>query len=135
MEASGLHAPRVADGTGPPRIERVNDSPVSRLDQLRFLERVQLADLERTRRWITEEERKTVERQRGVDTRPPAPDWLLEMGLNRDAPPNHVHVGGCHMAGKRSRGIARADALRWLADGIPACSHCRPDSELGYLDG
>ncbi|MCX5522569.1 DUF6233 domain-containing protein [Streptomyces bobili] len=113
----------------------MNDRPPSRLEQLRFLERVQLGDLERTRRWIADEERREAERQRGINARPPAPDWLLEMGLNREAPPNTVHVGGCHMAGKRSRGIGRTDALRWLAEGIPACTHCRPDSELGYLDG
>jgi hypothetical protein len=112
----------------------VNDQP-SRLDLLRFLERVQVADLERTRRWIADEERKTAEKQRGIDARPPAPDWLLEMGLNRDAPPVYVHEGHCHMAGKRSRGIGRGDALRWLAEGVPACSHCRPDSELGFLEG
>ncbi|MER5584137.1 DUF6233 domain-containing protein [Streptomyces asoensis] len=113
----------------------MNDHPASRLDQLRFLERVQLADLERTRKWIAAEERRDAERQRGEQARPPAPDWLIELGLNREAPPNAVHVGGCHMAGKRSRGIGRTDALRWLAEGIPACTHCRPDSELGYLEG
>lgn len=102
---------------------------------LRFLERVQVGDLERTRRWIADEERRETERQRGEQARPPAPDWLLEMGLNRDSPPNLVHEGGCHMAGKRSRGVSRTDALRHLADGVPACSHCRPDSELGYLEG
>ncbi|MGW0876442.1 DUF6233 domain-containing protein [Streptomyces sp. NPDC002740] len=30
---------------------------------------------------------------------------------------------------------ASISALRWLAEGIPACTHCRPDSELGYLEG
>jgi hypothetical protein len=125
---------RVARGSASHRIERVNDQP-SRLDLLRFLERVQLADLERTRRWIADEERKAAEKQRGEQARPPAPDWLLEMGLNRDAPPVYVHEGHCHMAGKRSHGIGRSDALRWLAEGVPACTHCRPDSDLGYLDG
>ncbi|MFJ1904731.1 DUF6233 domain-containing protein [Streptomyces sp. NPDC088156] len=60
---------------------------------------------------------------------------MLELGLNRDSPPNMVHAGGCHMAGKRSRSIERSGALRWLAEGIPACTHCRPDSGLGYLEG
>ncbi|MFJ1805696.1 DUF6233 domain-containing protein [Streptomyces sp. NPDC088157] len=55
--------------------------------------------------------------------------------MNRDSPPNMVHAGGCHMAGKRSRSIERSGALRWLAEGIPACTHCRPDSGLGYLEG
>ncbi|MFE9446097.1 DUF6233 domain-containing protein [Streptomyces sp. NPDC006602] len=51
------------------------------------------------------------------------------------ATPSGEHAGGCWNAGKRSRGISRDEALRTLADGIPACSHCRPDSELGFLDG
>lgn len=80
-------------------------------------------------------ERREQERQRGIDARPPAPDWLIEHGLNRDAPPVYVHVGGCHMAGKRSRGVARDVVLRALTEGVDACPHCRPDSELGYLDG
>ncbi|NED75430.1 hypothetical protein G3I51_24510 [Streptomyces sp. SID9944] len=112
----------------------MNDSP-PRLDMLRFLERVQVADLERTRRWIAEEERRQAERQRGLDARPPTPDWILERGLNRDSPPVAVHIGGCHMAGKRTKGIDRDTALRALAEGIQACGHCRPDSELGFVDG
>jgi hypothetical protein len=63
------------------------------------------------------------------------PDWLIELGLNRDALPVAVHVGGCHMAGKRSKGVDRAGALRWLAGGVEACPHCRPDVELGFLEG
>ncbi|MEU9272879.1 DUF6233 domain-containing protein [Streptomyces sp. NPDC048251] len=113
----------------------MRDPVSSRLDLLRFLERVQETDPERTRRWIAVEERREQERRRGAEARPPRPEWLLELGLNRDAPPNMVHVGGCHMAGKRSQGIGRSDALRWLAEGIPACTHCRPDSGLGYLEG
>jgi hypothetical protein len=112
----------------------VND-PVSRLAQLRFLERMQQRDLARTRLWIAEEERREAERQRGARARPPTPDWLLERGLNGQAPPVYVHAGGCWNAGKRSRGIARDQALRALADGVPACSHCRPDAALGYVEG
>jgi hypothetical protein len=112
----------------------VNDSSPSRLDQLLFLKRVQEQDLERTRRWIAAEERRQAEQRRGEQARPPEPDWLLEQGLDgRQAV--YVHVGGCHMAGKRSRGVQRDQALRALADGIAACTHCRPDSELGYLEG
>ncbi|MER5918323.1 DUF6233 domain-containing protein [Streptomyces sp. NPDC001982] len=107
---------------------------LSRLDLLRFLERVQQADLERTGRWIADEQRRERERRQGEAARSAPPDWLLELGLNRDSRPNRVHVGGCHMAGKRSRGVTRGDALRWLADGVPACTHCRPDTELGILD-
>jgi len=102
---------------------------------LRFLERVQERDLERTRQWIADEEKREQERQRGLERRPPAPDWLLEIGLNRDSPPVQVHVGGCWDAGKRTKGIGRDEALRALASGVTACGVCRPDSELGYLEG
>lgn len=112
----------------------MNDHPPSRLEQLRFLERVQLADLERTRRWILEEERRQQEQQRGLERRPPDPDWLIETGIG-DGPAVYMHAGGCRMAGKRSRGVAREQALRALAEGVAACPHCRADSELGYLDG
>lgn len=113
----------------------MNDPHASRLDQLCFLERVQRADLSRTQRWIADEERRQAERQRGIAARPPQPDWLIERSLNRQSPAVAVHVGGCHMAGKRSHGVSREQALRALADGVEACSHCRADSELGWLDG
>ncbi|WP_216373099.1 DUF6233 domain-containing protein [Streptomyces tailanensis] len=48
--------------------------------------------------------------------------------------PVAVHVGGCHMAGKTVRGISREQAVRALAEGVEACTHCRPDTELGLLD-
>ena len=68
-----------------------------------------------------------------VDGTRPEPDWLIEQSLNgRQAV--YVHVGGCHMIGKRSRGVERDQALRGLAEGVDACSHCRPDTELGMLD-
>ncbi|MFJ9590723.1 DUF6233 domain-containing protein [Streptomyces acidicola] len=44
------------------------------------------------------------------------------------------HVGGCHMAGNHARGVARDQVLRALTEGVPACTHCRPDTELGVLD-
>nr|WP_272934886.1 DUF6233 domain-containing protein [Streptomyces tricolor] len=30
--------------------------------------------------------------------------------------------------------MPREVALRALAEGVPACPQCRPDSALGYLD-
>jgi hypothetical protein len=112
----------------------VHDSPPSRLDLLRFLERVQQQDLDRTRRWIAAEEQREEEKRRGEQRRPPAPDWIIEQGLSRDTPPVYVHVGGCHMVGKRSKGAARDQAVRALTDGVTPCPHCRPDTELGLLD-
>ncbi|MGW4824613.1 DUF6233 domain-containing protein [Streptomyces sp. NPDC004227] len=55
--------------------------------------------------------------------------------MNRDSPPVAVHVGGCPMAGKRWTGVSRDVALRALSEGIEARGRCRPDAELGHLDG
>lgn len=101
---------------------------------LRFLERVQLRDLARTRRWIADEERSEAERRRGAEGKPPPPDWLLEQGLNREAPPVYVHVGDCWNTGTRSKGIEREQARRAIAEGVQACPQCRPDSVLRMLD-
>lgn len=113
----------------------MTDSFSSRLAQLCFLERVQQRDLARTRRWIAEEERREAERQRGERARPPAPDWLIERGLDGQSPPVYVHVGACWNAAKRAAGISQEEARRALAEGVPACPHPRPDTALGYVEG
>ncbi|MER5183680.1 DUF6233 domain-containing protein [Streptomyces sp. NPDC002896] len=105
----------------------------SRLDQLRFLERVQVADLERTRRWIAQEERRLAEVRRQEQARPPTAEWVLQESLG--AQPVAVHVGGCHMAGERIRGITREQALHARVEGVDGCGYCGVDAELGYLDG
>lgn len=61
------------------------------------------------------------------------PDWLIEQSIGHQAPPVYVHVGGCHMAGQRSK-AAREQAVRALAEGVDACPHCSPDTDLGILD-
>ncbi|MFF9244838.1 DUF6233 domain-containing protein [Streptomyces sp. NPDC014776] len=110
--------------------------PVSpRLALLRFLERVQVRDLERTRRWIAEEERREDERQRGMQARPPEPDWLIQYGLNRKNI-DWVHTGDCWAAAKsgRCQPATRQQAVEALRQQVPACVHCRPDTALGVLD-
>ena len=103
------------------------------LPRLRTLETWLTHHLAQVRQAIAAAEQREAERQHGIAARPPAPDWLIEQSLNgRQAV--YVHVGGCHMAGKRSRGVDRGQALRALAEGVEACPHCRPDSELGYLE-
>ncbi|MYS15038.1 DUF6233 domain-containing protein [Streptomyces sp. SID4982] len=111
-----------------------DQSAPDRLSQLRFLERVQLRHLEETRRWISAEERRQEEQQRGEQARPPTPDWVIDYGLNRDGLPLAVHVGDCHMLGKRARGVDAGVARRALVEGVKACGHCRPDTALGVLD-
>lgn len=111
----------------------MNDPHADRLAQLHFLARVQEADLDRTRRWIAAEEQRQQEQQRGEQARPPAPDWMIEQGLNGGMPV-YVHRGDCHMKGKRSRGVTEDQARRALAEGVAACTHCRPDTDLGVLE-
>lgn len=112
----------------------MNDLPPD-LPRLRTLETWLAVSLDRVRAQISAAERRESERRHGERTRPPAPDWILESGLNRDAPAAYVHTGGCWNAGKRSRGVDRGTALRALTEGVAACPHCRPDSELGFLEG
>ncbi|MFD4631122.1 DUF6233 domain-containing protein [Streptomyces sp. NPDC058284] len=87
----------------------------------------------RTRRWIADEERLQVEPARGGLARPPVPDWILELRIGQGAPPIEVHRGDCYTA-KRRRPITRDEARRQLARGIRACTHCKPDAELGILE-
>jgi hypothetical protein len=115
--------------------QQVDDAQMSRLDALRFARRVvaehtarQLAAIDQ---WIADEERRQTEQRQGEENRPPTPDWLLEVGLNRDQAV-YVHRGGCWNAAKRSRGVEETEARQALAGGVTACPHCRPDSELGY---
>ncbi|MEU4878779.1 DUF6233 domain-containing protein, partial [Streptomyces sp. NPDC021608] len=44
------------------------------------------------------------------------------------------HAGDCHAAGKRRRPVDRDEARRLLADGLRACTHCRPDTRLNVID-
>ncbi|MEU0060453.1 DUF6233 domain-containing protein [Streptomyces sp. NPDC006334] len=107
--------------------------PPTYLEKLRIVRGFLQHQITQVDDWIAEEERKAAERRRGIEARPPAPDWLLELSLG-GRHPVQVHAGGCPMAGKRPRGVAREEALRRLAEGVPACGHCRPDTELGFLE-
>lgn len=62
------------------------------------------------------------------------PDWIVELGIGQGAPPVDVHIGGCHMAGKRRRTISRDEATQLITQGVNPCTHCRPDTELGILE-
>ncbi|MFE5996745.1 DUF6233 domain-containing protein [Streptomyces sp. NPDC056454] len=104
---------------------------VSRLDLLRFLERVQERDLARTRNWITAEEQRLAEAAARRPP-PPPPDYVVQYGLGRG--PAMVHQGFCEPQGARVRAIPANEARRLLnADAGLACRLCRPDTELGLL--
>lgn len=104
------------------------------LPRLRTLETWLVHSLDRVRAAIAAAEQREAETRRGKQNRPPAPDWLIEQSLNGGRPV-YVHRGDCHMAGKRSRGTSREQAVQALAAGVDACTHCRPDTDLGLLDG
>ncbi|MFE7788619.1 DUF6233 domain-containing protein [Streptomyces sp. NPDC057460] len=89
--------------------------------------------MERIDEAIAAAEQRGRERQQGEERRPPTPDWIIELSIGVGARPIEVHVGGCYAAGKRHRAITREQALAALADGIRACIHRRPDTELGVL--
>ena len=111
----------------------MNESEVSRIDLLRFLERVQEGDLARTRKWIRTEEQRLAEI---ADRRPlPAPpDWVLEQGIGEGRRPVAVHQGFCRPPGPRARPIGPDEARRLLdSDSGLACQLCRPDTALGLL--
>ncbi|TGB13819.1 DUF6233 domain-containing protein [Streptomyces sp. MZ04] len=113
----------------------MSDSPrPSRMEKLRIVRGFLAHQLDQVDRWIAEEQQRQQEKARGEEARPPAPDWLIEQGLDGRAAV-YVHVGGCHMAGKRSRGVDRDQARQALYElQVDACPHCRPDTELGVLE-
>ncbi|MFH9016125.1 DUF6233 domain-containing protein [Streptomyces sp. NPDC017943] len=111
----------------------------SRLQLLHFarqvVEQQASAALAQLDQWIAEEERREAERRRGEQARPAPPDWLIQYGLNRtnvDA----VHTGDCWAAAKSGRchPATREQAVDALAQQVPACIHCRPDTALGVLE-
>lgn len=89
--------------------------------------------LERIDQAIAATRQREAEAEQGRRQRPPEPDWLIEQGLTGRRPV-YVHVGGCHMTGKRSHGATASQARQALAAGVDACPHCRPDTALGVLD-
>ncbi|MFE7365933.1 DUF6233 domain-containing protein [[Kitasatospora] papulosa] len=105
----------------------------SHLIMLQFARRIALQQVDQIDQWIAAEERREAERQQGERARPPKPDWVVEYGIGQGSPPTEVHAGHCYSIGKRNRAITREQALGLLADGLRACMHCRPDTELGLL--
>ncbi|MCX4967127.1 DUF6233 domain-containing protein [Streptomyces sp. NBC_00654] len=87
----------------------------------------------RTDEAVAAAEQREWERRQGERVRLPAPDWVMEHGIGVGAPAMEIHVGGRSAAGKRLKVISREEARGALADGVRACTRCRPDTELGML--
>ncbi|MFD7262216.1 DUF6233 domain-containing protein [Streptomyces sp. NPDC059874] len=80
----------------------------------------------------TAEEREALAASRLPPKEPPA--WLIERGIGNGRPPVRLHAGGCWDTGKRCIPASPEQIRRLLAEGIPACIHCRPDTALGVLE-
>ncbi|OKI54580.1 DUF6233 domain-containing protein [Streptomyces sp. MJM1172] len=67
---------------------------------------------------------------------PEPPQWWIEYGIGVSRRPARVHTGACQITnrGKPATREAVLDVLRTVPSAI-ACPLCRPDSELGLLDG
>ncbi|MFG2472860.1 DUF6233 domain-containing protein [Streptomyces canus] len=104
------------------------------LERLRTLRVWHALWLNRIDRKIALLERRKAEEEHGRRTRPPKPEWVVEVGIGTSKPPVQVHAGTCHMIGSRRRPVSRDEARRLLADGLRACTHCQPDIQLHIID-
>lgn len=103
------------------------------LPRLRTLRMWHAMWLDRIDSAIAVAEQQEKERHQGEERRPPPPDWVLELGIGVGAPPTEIHAGDCYAIGRRRRPITREQALEALSEGVRACVHCRPDTDLGVL--
>ncbi|RST19634.1 hypothetical protein E2C00_00290 [Streptomyces sp. WAC05374] len=65
---------------------------------------------------------------------PPPPPYRLQRGLDAARAVVRVHLGDSAMA-KKAPGVDDLTARRALVEGVEACAVCRPDTELGLIDG
>ncbi|WP_371793055.1 DUF6233 domain-containing protein [Streptomyces sp. NBC_01471] len=113
-----------------------------RLQMLQFLLRVQLQQVEQTRRWIEAAEREVQEEQRRQErAAQPPPEWVAQNGVGAGPPTIHTTLGDsadtcwdAEVDYARVRPISREQALRALTvEGAYPCIQCRPDTVLGLL--
>ncbi|MFG1664908.1 DUF6233 domain-containing protein [Streptomyces sp. Y7] len=90
--------------------------------------------IERIDRKIAAVQRRRAEEERGRQSRPEQPEWIVELGIGADRTPVQVHAGDCYMAGKRRRAVSSDEARRLLTAGLESCTHCEPDAQLHILD-
>ncbi|MFG3499289.1 DUF6233 domain-containing protein [Streptomyces sp. NPDC047928] len=66
---------------------------------------------------------------------PPPPPYQLQRGLDATRTPVRVHIGTCALAGKGAVSATEETARQALAQQVEACPVCRPDTELGMIEG
>ncbi|WP_328491335.1 DUF6233 domain-containing protein [Streptomyces sp. NBC_00414] len=86
--------------------------------------------LERIDAKIAAVRQREAEREHRRLTRPPGPEWVVELGIGDGRPPVEVHAGHCYTIGKRRKPVSRDEARRLLDAGLRVCSHCTPDTLL-----
>ncbi|MEU6058034.1 DUF6233 domain-containing protein [Streptomyces sp. NPDC047097] len=101
-------------------------------ERLAALEMWLLVQLDHVRAHLAEARQRAAIQARSSP--PPGPDYRLQRGLTADRAPVQLHLGDCGMAGK-APGVSADAARRALAEGVEACAVCRPDAELGWIDG
>ncbi|MFF1498193.1 DUF6233 domain-containing protein [Streptomyces sp. NPDC058304] len=103
------------------------------LPRLRTLVTYLRGELSRTEQALAAaEEREAATTRQQPPPEPPA--WLVERGIGVSRLPARLHTGDCWEPGKRCAPAAPEQVRRLLAEGIPACIHCRPDTALGVLE-
>ncbi|WP_405552091.1 DUF6233 domain-containing protein [Streptomyces canus] len=104
------------------------------LERLRTLRVWHALWLNRIDAKIARLERRKAEAEHGRKSRPRPPEWVVEVGIGTGRPSVQVHAGTCHMIGSRRRPVSRDEARRLLTDGLRACTHCQPDTQLHIID-
>ncbi|MER6781203.1 MULTISPECIES: DUF6233 domain-containing protein [unclassified Streptomyces] len=71
---------------------------------------------------------------RGAARRPSRPRGRSSAASGRAGCRSASTPGGCWDSRKRCTPISTDQARRALAEGIPACPHCRPETALGMQE-
>ncbi|MCX4632849.1 DUF6233 domain-containing protein [Streptomyces sp. NBC_01443] len=58
----------------------------------------------------------------------------MERGIGSGRLPARIHTGDCWDTGNRCTPATPEQIRQLLAEGVPACPHCRPDTALGMLE-
>ncbi|BDT39482.1 DUF6233 domain-containing protein [Streptomyces yaizuensis] len=112
------------------------------LEQLRFLRRVQAADLARTDRWIASIEARLARTRPGAgegqsgpggrsSTPPPPSGFVLAYPVAGPA----LHTSECWIPLAGSDRLTAAQARQAVADGAEVCDVCQPDPAAGTASG